>query len=205
VFRRIRSEGGPAGPAILVWKNALNTVITRNLIVDCWRGITLGLNVPDAYSRDGPSAPYDHQNGLVENNVILALREPADAAIENNFAKDSKIFHNTVYYREGLRHAVNWSIEYRFTQTTATIVNNLTNMQILKRQPMPTQDAVMQGNITNAEAKWFVDVLAENAHLIKGAGAIDRGAKDVVSPADIDGTKRPVGQAPDAGADEFEG
>jgi len=84
VFRRIRSQAGPAGPAILVWKNSRDTVIRRNLIIDSCRGIALGLSSPNTCSRGGVNVVYDHQNGLVENNVILVLHEPDDAAIENN-------------------------------------------------------------------------------------------------------------------------
>src|SRR5574341_1079891 len=110
VFRRIRSWGGPAGPAILIWKNAMDTIIVRNLIVDCWRGIALGISPPDALSRGGPDVVYDHQNGLVENNVILAIHEAADAAIENNFAHNSRVLDNTHYSPEGFTHPRKWSI-----------------------------------------------------------------------------------------------
>jgi len=106
VLRRIRSEKEPVGPAILVWRNAMDTVIKRNVIVDSWRGIALGLAAPGCRSRGGAGVTYDHQNGLVENNVILALHESADAAIENNYAGNSGILHNTIYYRKDLTHAV---------------------------------------------------------------------------------------------------
>jgi len=203
VFRRIRSQWGPAGPAILVWKNSMDTVVIRNKIVDCWRGIALGLSPADAYSRGGPATPSDHQNGLVENNVILALHEPADAAIENNFAVNSRVVHNTVYYREGLKHPVNWSIEYRFAPTSAVIQNNLTNLPILKREPSPRQEAVLKGNLTQAQSSWFRDAMAEDMHLTPGVQAVNRGFAEPESSSDFDGTKRPVGTAPDVGAYEF--
>ncbi len=146
---------------------------------------------------------YDHQNGLVENNVILVLNEPADAAIENNYAVNSRVFHNTVYYNETIKHAVNWSIEYRFPPTTALIKNNLTNLRIIKRPPYPRQATVVAGNVTNATAAWFRDVAAGDFHLVGKALAIDRGVSLPESPEDIDGNRRPSGRAPDAGADEF--
>lgn len=203
VFRRIRSEAGPAGPAILVWKNAQDTVIVRNLIVDSWRGIVLGLSASDAYSRGGADAPFDHQNGLVANNMILALNEPADAAIENNYAANSRILHNTVFYQRGLNHVVNWSLEYRFMPTTAVIRNNLTNLPILKREPLPHHDPVMEGNLINSDAKWFVDVKREDARLLRGAPAIDRGVPDSEGGLDFSGKARPVGERPDVGAYEW--
>jgi hypothetical protein len=200
-FRRIRSKDGPAGPTVLAWKNAIGTVVRRNLVIDSWRGIVLGLAPPDKYSRGGPQAEYDHQEGLVENNVILALNEPADAAIENNFALNSRIFHNTVYYKGTNAHAVNWSIEYRFPQTTAIIKNNLVNLPIIKRAPAPIQDAIVEGNVTNAIEDWFQDLTSGDAHLVKSAPAIDKGVS--FNSTDLDGEERPFGLAPDAGADEF--
>ncbi len=169
-FRRIRSEAGPAGPAILVWRNSLDTIIRRNLIVDSWRGIALGLSSPHTLSRGGADVLYDHQNGLVENNVILALTEPADAAIENNYALNSQVQHNTIYYHEGLNHSVNWSIEYRFGPTTVNISDNLTNFPIIVRSPLPAQQGTLEGNITDAQANWFIDIMAENYHLSQSSG-----------------------------------
>jgi len=205
VFRRIRSEKGPAGPAILVWRNAMDTVIKRNVIVDSWRGIALGLASPGTHSRGGAGVTYDHQNGLVENNVILALHESADAAIENNYARNSRILHNTIYYRKDLPHAVNWSIEYRFAPTSATIQNNLSNLPIRQRFPLARGEAMIQGNVTNARADWFRNVSTEDVHLSAGTYAIDRGVGLSGSHWDFEGVLRPIGQAPDVGADEFEG
>ncbi len=203
VFRRIRSAEGPAGPAILAWKNSLNTMIQRNLIIDCWRGISLGLSTPDKYRRGGSQIPYDHQNGLVESNVILALTAQADAAIENNYALNSRIFHNTVYYSEAIQHAVNWSIEVRFALTTAVIKNNLTNLPIIARQPLPTQPALVLGNVVDARQSWFRNVHERDAHLHAQSPARSKGVFFAGSSVDLDGEKRPERHPPDAGADEF--
>ena len=135
--------------------------------------------------------------------MILALREPADAAIENNFAFNSRVRHNTVYYHETVKHAVDWAIEYRFPPTTAVIQNNLTNLRILKRPPYPHQEARVEGNVTHAVPAWFRDLTHEDAHLVETAPAIDAGVSVPDSPDDIDGDTRPAGHAPDAGADEF--
>ena len=205
MIRRIRSKDGPAGPAILVWKNAQNTVIKRNQIVDSWRGIALGLMHPGKRSRGGPEVLYDHQNGVVENNVILAIREPADAAIENNFARGSKIYHNTIFYRSDLPHQGRWSIEYRFPTTQRIeIRNNLTNLPIRMRRPFPLEPAVTGGNVTTADVDWFVDVLNEDVHLVRHAVPVDEGLELPGTHLDLDGTTRSHGQGPDVGADEYE-
>lgn len=203
MFRRIRSAEGPAGPAILAWKNARGTVIQRNVLIDCWRGISLGLSAPDKLSRNGSREPYDHQHGLVTNNVILALTERADAAIENNYALNSRILHNTIYYNETLQHAVNWAIEVRFPPTTAIIKNNLVNLPIIARPPVPTQQAMVQGNVSDAKAAWFHNIRAGDFHLVAEAPARGRGILVSDSLADIDGEPRTAQKPPDAGADEF--
>lgn len=203
VFRRIRSATGPAGPAILAWRNAIGTIVLRNLLVDCWRGIALGLTTPNRLSRGGAQVQYDHQHGEVRNNVILALHKPADAAIENNYANNSLVVHNTVYYAPELSHAVNWSIEYRFLPTTATIQNNLTNLPILKRTPLPLQNAILGGNIANATATWFRAIMQEDTHLASNALPINRGVSLLnIVTGDMDGERRPKGPAFDVGADE---
>jgi len=202
-IRRIRSREGPAGPAILVWRAARDTRIVRNVIVDSWRGIALGLARPNAGSRGGAAVGYDHRDGVVENNVVLALTEPADAAIESNFAVGSRIEHNTVYYAPGLAHAVGWSIEYRFEPTTAVIRNNLTNRPIVRRRPVPRRPALLAGNLTTARAGWFRDIAGGDFHLVPGAPAVDAGVADTEVTADIDGELRPQGAAPDPGADEL--
>ena len=203
VLKRIRSEKGPAGPAILAWKNAIGTVIKRNLIIDSWRGIALGLMSPNEYSRGGENAEFDHQDGLVENNVILALNEPCDAAIENNFASNSFVIHNTVYYHPGHSHAVRWAIEYRYETTTVAIRNNLTNLPIQRREPRPLQPQIIEGNITQARMEWFQNIMGGNAHLTLGAPAIDHGIPGKETIEDMDGTQRPIGETVDVGADEF--
>jgi hypothetical protein len=186
-----------------VWKNAMDTVVQRNLIIDSWRGIVLGLRPPDKRSRGGPQVLYDHQNGLVENNVILALHESVDAAIENNYALNSRILHNTVYYSTTIKHAVDWSIEYRFPPTTAMIKNNLTNLPIIRRHPYPAREAMVDSNVTQAAAGWFRNVAASDFRLVGHAPAVDAGSPVSESSEDIDGNPRPAGKAPDAGAAEF--
>ena len=197
-IRRIRGPDGRAGPAILFWKNASGTVVKRNLLVDCWRGIVLGLSSPDDYSRGGSEVIYDHQEGLVENNVIIALGTQMDAPIENNYALNSRIVHNTIYTVDS---SVFWSIEVRFPGTTAVIRNNLANRPLLNRSPSEAQ-MVEEGNVVDASSTWFRDLASGDFHLAPGSSAVDRGVAVPESPEDIDGDVRPGGASPDAGADE---
>ncbi|MFQ5459417.1 MAG: hypothetical protein ACE5EL_01345, partial [Anaerolineae bacterium] len=47
VFRRIRAPAGQlAGPAVLMWRNSIDSVVEGNLFLECDRGIALGLAAP---------------------------------------------------------------------------------------------------------------------------------------------------------------
>lgn len=193
-FFRIRgpvTRGWKSGPAILVWKGAEDTVVERNLVVDSFRGIALGLTPRYA------SRPYDHLRGIVRNNAIVNLQPWADEAIEANGAFDARLEHNTVLVEGN----VPWSISVRFPTGSAHVRNNLSNRPILQREGGQTTEA---GNVVTATRSWFVDAPGFDLRLMAGAvRAIDAGIaiRDVLD--DFDRTVRPVGKAPDAGAFEF--
>jgi hypothetical protein len=59
------------------------------------------------------------------------------------------------------------------------------------------------GNITNAYVRWFLDAPNLDLHLSNAAvAAIDQVAALPDVPTDFDGDPRPIGAAPDVGADE---
>ncbi len=196
VFRNIRAPLGQlAGPAILMWRNSLDTIVERNLFVECDRAIALGLSSPDANSRNGETV-YDHQGGIIRNNMIY--REgPGDIGITVNYARDVEISHNTVI----LNGTFPWgAIEYRFAATDAAIHNNLTDAPIWRRNG---GNAVITGNLTTAQLDWFVDPDSGDLHLRRGTPPVDT-APAVASVADdFDGAPRPYGSAADIGADEY--
>jgi hypothetical protein len=197
VFRRIRApQGQLAGPAILMWRNSIDTIVERNLFVECDRAIALGLSTPDANSRDGEST-YDHQGGVIRNNMIY--REgPGDIGISVNYARDVEISHNTVI----LNGTFPWgAIEYRFGSTTATISNNLTDAPIWQRNGA---SATESGNLTTSSLSWFVDPGTADLHLTAAATAVIDSAITIGDVGDdFDGHFRPVGDGADIGADEY--
>jgi hypothetical protein len=198
-FARIRgpeSDGWKAGPTILVWAAARNTIIERNVILDSYRGIALGLvETPNNYARDGERV-YDHSGGQVRNNIIVNLSRWADEPIEANAARDSRIDHNTVFV-EG---SAPWSISVRFPASNALVRNNLTNHRVFLRDG---GRASLDGNITSARRTWFVDLPNGDLHLAPaGRPAIDAGVPIADVNGDFDRAARPVGRAPDAGAYE---
>ena len=186
---RIRGPKYLSGPAILAWAGAEDTLIERNVIVDSYRGIALGLRPNE------PGSGYDHLRGTVRNNIIFNPNRWADEALEVNGARGAKIEHNTVL----VAGSPNWSISVRFATASAEILNNLTNARILSRDGGVV--VVDRGNVTGARPGWFVDADRLNFHLSPlGRQAVDAGV--VIKDIDLDFTrsKRAVGRAPDAGA-----
>ncbi|MDJ0924822.1 MAG: S-layer homology domain-containing protein [Acidimicrobiia bacterium] len=196
-FRNIRAPSGElAGPAVLMWRNSIDTIVERNLFIECDRAIALGLSSPDGNSRNGEST-YDHQGGIIRNNMIYRAGE-GDIGISVNYVRDVEISHNTVI----LNGTFPWgAIEYRFGATTATIANNLTDAPIWQRNGAT---ATVSGNVTTAVPGWFVDAAAGDLHLSGSAtAAIDAANDSFAVGDDFDGHFRPVGSRSDVGADEY--
>jgi hypothetical protein len=196
-FRNIRApEGQLAGPAVLMWRNSINTVVERNLFIECDRAIALGLSAPDANSRDG-NTTYDHQGGVIRNNMIYRVGS-GDVGITVNYSRDVEISHNTVI----LNGTFPWgAIEYRFAATSASIYNNLTDASVWQRDGA---SGAVAGNIVDAELAWFESAPSGNLHLVASAmPAIDTAQATTSVIDDFDGHFRPIGNGPDVGADEY--
>jgi hypothetical protein len=197
VFRNIRSpDGSLAGPAVLMWRNSLDTLVERNLFIECDRAIALGLSTPDSNSRDGETT-YDHQGGIVRNNFIYRAG-PGDVGITLNYARNAEVYNNTVLLNGTFAYG---AIEYRFSAASADIRYNLTDAPIWLRDGA---SGAVSGNVTNALPGWFANAAAGNLHLLPSAtAAIDQAASLAAVPDDYDGAARPIGPAPDVGADEY--
>jgi hypothetical protein len=199
VFRRIRAPLTQlAGPTVLMWRNCVDSIVERNLLIDCDYGIAFGLMAPNLLSRDGEST-YDHQGGVIRNNFIY--RTPGsptgDVGITVNYARDYRIYHNTVI----LNDTFFWNIEYRWRDSDGEIAYNLSDGNILRRD---NASGAIIGNVTSAEPDWFLDAPSGDLHLVSGAvGAIDQGAILAGLVDDFDGHFRHMGAAPDVGADEL--
>ena len=101
------------GPAITVWQDSRGGVIERNVIVDSFRGITLGLSTR-------------HDGGVVRNNFVYQST-PGDAGIELWNAHDVLVEHNTVLVNGYLG-----AIEFG-DASGAVIRNNLLSSPVLDR------------------------------------------------------------------------
>ncbi len=192
-WRRIRTPGNNPVPAILFWSGSSDTVVERNLLVDCYQGIAFG---------NASHGPGDHTGGVVRNNMIYASL-PHDSVIEMVHASGWLVAHNTAWLLKPAP-GLTWGMEARFSDTSGTFAYNLTNMAIwLDRDGA---NATGTGNLTAAEAAWFADAANGDLHLVGTASeAIDHAAALPEVPDDFDGDARPVALGSDVGADEFTG
>ena len=196
-IKRIRgpdAQGYRAGPAVLFWGHSRNTVVERNWLVDCYRGIALGL-VQDR----GDGSGLDHEGGIIRRNAVCNLNPWADESIEVNASPNTRVEHNTVLV-EG---KVPWSIGIRFPTAMAQVWNNLSNRQVLLRDGAK---ADLKANLVTAQRDWFVDASRGDLRLSRGdLPAIDAG---IVIRDERKSTSRDLsfaGSAPDAGAFEYRG
>jgi len=194
------------------WTGSRDTVVERNVLVDNCRGIGFGLGESGsgrAYS-DDPCPDADghvgHFAGLIRNNFIFQSRQELrsseygfDSGISLDQACGTQVLHNTVVATQ----IPFSSIEWRFANTSAQIINNLVSHNLL---PRDVGSAFLEGNVDDAPLSLFVDTGSADLHLAADAGAaIDRGVQLVEGRCDddIDCDSRPWGGATDVGADEW--
>ncbi|MBX3057286.1 MAG: right-handed parallel beta-helix repeat-containing protein [Anaerolineae bacterium] len=190
---RIRTPGNSPVPTILFWSGSSGTVVERNLLVDCYQGISFG---------NAGHGTDDHIGGVVRNNMIYAS-QPHDVVIEMVHASGWLVAHNTALLLNP-GSGLTWGMEARFNDSQGTFAYNLTNMDIWGNRD--GANGTLTGNLTNAQSDWFVNAAAGDLHLAATAvAAIDQAASLPQVTDDFDGDGRPLGPAPDIGADEYGG
>jgi hypothetical protein len=186
-WHRIRTPSNAPVPTILFWSGSRDTIVERNLLVDCYQGISFG---------NASHGSGDHHGGIVRNNVIHA-RLPHDAVIEMVHASGWLVAHNTALLQNPVS-GLTWGMEARFRDSQGTFAHNLMNMTIWGDRD--GAQGLLTGNLTRAAADWFVDASAGNLHLrVTASEAIDGAAPLAQVTDDMDGDRRPVGPAPDIG------
>jgi hypothetical protein len=206
VVRNNRFEGiycageGLAEHAVHFWKRSRGTLVENNVIVNCARGIGLGMGDADTGTRVYTDAPYGgdlgHIDGIVRNNIIYSDIDYFDTGIEIIQARQPRVVHNTI---------VSWigagffsSIDYRFGRTQAVIQNNLVRRITARDSAKGTVDH----NLENTPEAYLVSPKQGDFHLTLAASdAIDRGTTVAEAGVDLDGEQHVRG-APDIGADE---
>jgi len=206
-FEGFWCEEGLSEHAVHFWVTGRDTLVERNVIVDCARGIGFGLgengNGNEREYADDPCPDADylgHVDGIIRNNTIFAARPELfasssgfDSGVSLEQACGAQVFHNTVVSLE----QPFTSIEYRWQNTDAQIKNNLVTHQIMDRDGATAE---LEGNLADAPLSHFVDGGGGDLHLVAGSPAIDAGVEGLVDD-DIDGDPRDA--SPDVGADEW--
>ena len=188
-FRGIRSPSESVAEfAVHFWSDSMDTVVEKNLIINCDRGIGFGLG------------GRGHRGGVIRNNMIYhdASEGFADVGIALESATDAQVYNNTVYQEHSYPHA----IEYRFGSTSGCfIANNLVNRAIASRDG---GQADLQANLTGAQEGWFRDAAAGDLALSGPVGGVvDQGVDIDGLIEDYYGTSRPQGAGVDIGANEY--
>ena len=188
---RIRGNADITGPTILFWSGYTGTVVERNLLVDCFRGVAFG----------NPShTGIDHVGGIVRNNMFYS-NLPHDVAIEMTRAQGWLVAHNTALLLNP-SPGLTWGMEARFPESQGVFAYNLTNMTIWNDRDGAA--GVLIGNITNAQSSWFANPANGYLHLLPStSAAIDQAGLLSTVRDDFDGETRPIGLTPDIGADEW--
>ena len=202
-------DQGLSEHAIHFWTGSRDTLVERNELRDNARGIGFGLGQSGAERDYGanlcPGASYvGHYDGIIRNNFIFQGRaelQASQAGFECGVCLEqacgARVFHNSVVSTA----APFSSIEWRFSNTSADISNNLVSHNLMERN---SASAMLAGNLQNASLSLFVDSFGGNLHLVSSANAaIDQGVSIPagMSTDDIDGAPRDAN--PDLGADEY--
>ena len=205
-------QNGLSEHGVHFWTGSRDTVVERNVLVDNARGVGFGL------MQGGSGRTYDdnpcpsasgyvgHYGGIIRNNFIFASRDAlfaSDCGFDCGIclwqACDAAALHNTVVSTQ----APFSSIEWRFSNTSADIINNLVSHNLVERDGA---SATLAENLEHAPLTLFVDGAGGDLHLAASASpAIDQGLALAVGRCDddIDGDARPIGPARDIGADEY--
>lgn len=195
--------------AVHFWNSGRDTVVERNRIVDCARGIGFGLGESgNGTSRDYgddacPGASFvGHYGGVIRNNMVFASSSAlfaseygCDSGVSLEQACGTQVLHNTVFTTE----PPFVSMEYRFANTDVLIANNLTSHRILERDGATAE---LVGNLTDVPEETFVDAAAGDLHLAEGSPAIDAAEPVPEASVEVDFDGEVRSGARDVGADE---
>jgi len=187
--------GGDAG--IFLWQEIVNCVVERNVVIGCNKGIAYG----NPYN---PKNIYHAENSIIRNNFIVRL-SGNDIGLELCYLKNVKVYNNTIYSDDpNYFRVVHILDKAAVRNVNLHLAYNIIRGRILDNTV--AADYTLTGNIIGftVQPDWFVDPLNGDLHLTRNAAPAIDGAEPLPEVSeDIDGHPRPLGNAPDVGADEF--
>lgn len=184
-------------PAILMWNGASGSIVENNVFINVDRAIAFGL-----MERSGN---YDHQGGVIRNNMIYYApglfsanrKYDSDGAIIVWNSPSSAVVHNTILSNGNL----NKSIEFRFDTAGGQATNNLVDAVIGTRN---SGAFTQSGNHTSATTTMFQNASIGNLRLVSSAtNVINKVNLHNLAITDIDGNAREGTSMVDIGAHEF--
>ncbi|MBN1422563.1 MAG: right-handed parallel beta-helix repeat-containing protein [Planctomycetes bacterium] len=187
-FVGIRGRAGKGRGAIVLSGGARDSIIERNVIIDCDAGIGLGTGIP------GGGTEVRAARCIVRNNFVT--RTPAWGILADA-TLDSTIIHNTIHDPGASAGRLIWITG---ENRGLIVANNLVSGAPIRNE---SKDAVSFGaNLERPFGESFVDPEGGNLRLrASAAGAIDHALPLRDAREDIDGVER--GAKPDIGAHEF--
>ena len=215
VFKNIISPSqSSAEHAVHFWSWSRGTLVENNLIINCDRGIGLGLSISG------------HTGGVIRNNIVFHDSRNsggfADVSIEVLHSDGAQIYNNTVWQA----HSNCSAAIKNFESKNVTIANNLVHMRPDSfwnlRQAIWVNNGtgpVLSNAITAPISRWFGSVTPPALTRVSEVGnflhtrdasitqVIDKGTTNIanlpVPFIDFDGHRRPKGKGIDIGADQF--
>lgn len=195
IIRNIKGNGCLAGPAILIWPASgtglvcSDSIVERNLVIDCDMGIAFG----------NPSASgVNHTGGIIKNNFIKGY-SGSDFGIAIIKSSDAKVINNTIYSPGFWLY----SIEVQYTESTNCLIQNNLHDEPMWLNRFGTNNPILVTNLDYSSPSIFVDAARGDLHLVSGTvpSIIDAGT--AVSDRTMDIDCQGISSQPDLGADEY--
>ncbi len=188
VFVGIRGRTREGRGAIFLWHHTRDSVVERNIIIDCDLGIALG-------NASGRGELRHAENMMVRNNFITRAPQGGIVAIHT---RDCRIVHNTVHEPDSRLHRL---VRAVFANDGLVLRNNLLSGPGI-RIGADIGEVTVENNRVEPMTGYFVDPARGNLRLTPEAvNAIGRAAPTDEAETDIDG--RPRGDTPDLGAHQL--
>jgi len=203
------TNGGNA--AIFLWQGIENATVERNRIYGCAKGIAYG-NPFLPIEPNRITGDWHASGGIIRNNFHRrgTWTGGNNIGIELANTKNVTVAHNTVYSDDASYFrtvSITDSVQGRGNTTGVVLAYNVVRGALYTSTfngGWTSTGDIFDTAGTTVVSGWFVNTATADLHLTSSAtGAIDQAATLASVTDDYDKQARPIGPAPDKGADEF--